>query len=155
MMKTSAGILLYRGSTVQDLEVLLVHPGGPFWTRKEDAAWSIPKGEVEEADPFAAALREFEEEIGFRPEGRFVALTPVRQSSGKTVIAWAVEGECDVSKVKSNTFAMEWPRGSGRMQEFPEIERAEWFSLGAAEGKILKGQLPLLRDLAAKVCHVR
>jgi predicted NUDIX family NTP pyrophosphohydrolase len=150
-MKRSAGILLYRRGTTLDLEVLLVHPGGPFWARKDDAAWSIPKGEIEEGDAFAAAVREFEEEVGFKPEGRFVELTPVKQSSGKTVMAWAVEGDCDVSKVKSNTFTMEWPKGSGKMQEFPEVERAEWFTLRVAQRKILKGQLPLLWELTEKV----
>jgi predicted NUDIX family NTP pyrophosphohydrolase len=127
------------------LEVLLVHPGGPFWAKKDAGAWSIPKGEYgEDEDALAAARREFEEETGFRAEGEFVSLGEVKQGGGKVVSAWAFEGDLNVSQLKSGTFAMEWPPKSGKMAEFPEVDRAGWFSMSEARGKILKGQLPLL-----------
>lgn len=149
MAKHSAGILLYR-RVPHGLEFLLVHPGGPFWARKDDGAWSIPKGEYETGeDPLEAALREFEEEIGTRPEGREVPLTPIRQKAGKVVAAWAIEGDVDPVAIHSNTFTMEWPPRSGRMQSFPEIDRAEWFPLDRARTRINAAQLPLLEELAA------
>ena len=147
MAKRSAGILLYRLAT-RDVEVFLAHPGGPYWTRKDLGAWTIPKGEIDEGeDPLEAAKREFEEEIGIRLEGAFHALTPVRQKGGKLVLAWAVEGDCDAAKVRSNVFTMEWPPKSGKQAEFPEVDRAAWFSMDEARAKILPSQLPLLDEL--------
>ncbi len=150
--KLSAGLLLFREIS-GDIEVLLVHPGGPFWAKKDDGAWSIPKGEFEEGeDPLEAAKREFEEETGTVPPlGEFIPLEPVRQASGKVVHAWAVNGDFDPSTMVSNTFTMEWPPRSGRQQEFPEVDRAEWLSLQGATRKILKGQAPLLRQLVEKL----
>jgi predicted NUDIX family NTP pyrophosphohydrolase len=134
------------------LEVLLVHPGGPFWRRKDLAAWSIPKGEfAPDENPLEAARREFEEETGFLATGPFSELEPVKQPGGKVVVAWAVEGNLDAAAVRSNTFSIEWPRGSGKQQEFPEIDRAAWFPIEEARKKILKGQLPLLDQLEATV----
>lgn len=148
--RTSAGLLLYRivDGTV---EVLIGHPGGPFWARKDEAAWSIPKGEyTDDEDPWVAAQREFVEEIGLPvPDGPRVALPPVKQSGGKVVTAFAVEGDLDVSDSVSNTFELEWPKGSGRFKEYPEIDRVGWFTLAAARVKLLKGQRPLLDSLAA------
>ena len=149
--KNSAGILLYR---VRDssLEVFLVHPGGPFWMKKDAAAWSIPKGEFEKhEEPLIAAKREFEEETGMTLEGNFAALTPVKQPGGKLVYAWAVEGDCDAASIRSNTFLLEWPPRSGRRQEFPEVDRAEWFPLARAKEKIGKGQTALLDELEQKL----
>ncbi len=147
MTKTSAGLLLYR-FRAGVLEVFLIHPGGPFWEKKDLGAWSIPKGELDEGeDAFEAARREFEEETGFRPEGIFLELTPVRQRSGKIVHAWAVEGDCDSRAVRSNTFTMEWPPRSGRQQEFPEVDRAGWFTVDLAKEKILEGQRGLLAQV--------
>lgn len=147
MPKTSAGVLLFRVADGR-LEVLLVHPGGPFWARRDAGAWSIPKGECEPGeDPLAAARRELREETGCLAEGDFLPLSPVRQQGGKTVLAWAVQGDCDPSGRHSNTFLLEWPPRSGKRQEFPEIDRAEWFALPAAREKILSGQLPLLDQL--------
>ena len=145
--KQSAGILMYRLRSAR-LEVLLVHPGGPYWAKKDLGAWSIPKGEFaagEEA--FKAAKREFQEETGFVPEGSFVALTPVKQAGGKVIYAWAVKGECDAKTIQSNTFSIEWPPRSGKYQEFPEVDRAEWFTLDFAKEKILKRQVHLLEEL--------
>lgn len=150
MAKRSAGLLMYR---VRDdvMEVLLVHPGGPFWRNKDQGAWSIPKGEIDDEESVLdAALREFEEETGLRPEGPFVALTPVKQKSGKVVHAWAFEGDCDPERIRSNTFAMEWPRGSGRLREVPEIDRAAFFSLDEARTKINPGQAPLIDELVRR-----
>jgi predicted NUDIX family NTP pyrophosphohydrolase len=147
MANISSGILMYR---VRDgeLEFLLAHPGGPFWQNKDEGAWTIPKGEVSEGeDPLAAARREFEEETGLRPEGEFIGLSPIRQKSGKRVHAWAVEGDCDPAAIRSNTFTLEWPPRSGRQQEFPEIDRAEFFLLGEARRKINPAQRPLLEEL--------
>jgi predicted NUDIX family NTP pyrophosphohydrolase len=146
--KESAGILMYRlrGSTI---EVFLVHPGGPYWAKKDAGAWSIPKGEFsEKEDRFSAAKREFKEETGIFPEGNFVALKPVRQPGGKVVYAWAVKDDCEAEKIVSNTFSMEWPPRSGKYQEFPEVDRAEWFTLNIAKKKILKGQVSLLEELS-------
>ena len=145
--KQSAGLLLYRRHG-GGMEVLLVHPGGPFWKTKDDGAWSIPKGEFAEGeDPLAAAKREFHEETGLAIDGEFRPLTPVKQKSGKRVHAWAVEADVDASAVRSNTFALEWPPKSGRMQEFPEIDRAAWFPLPLAREKILASQRPFLDRL--------
>ena len=146
-MKRSAGILLFR-SRAGGPEVLLVHPGGPFWSRKDLGAWSIPKGEHGlEEEPLAAALRELEEETGIRPRGEPVPLGSVRQARGKEVRAWAVEGDADPAAIRSNTFALEWPPGSGKTAEFPEVDRAGWFPFEVARQKILKAQLPLLEEL--------
>ena len=145
--RVSAGVLLYR---VRDgaLEVFLVHPGGPFWRRKDEGAWSIPKGEVEEgAEPLATALREFEEETGTALHGEGVPLSPVRQPGGKLVRAWAVEGDIDPASIVSNMFAMEWPPRSGRRQEFPEVDRAEWFSVEEARVKLNAAQAEFLDRL--------
>lgn len=149
--KRSAGILVYRrrvaGATV---EVLLAHMGGPFWARREVGAWSIPKGESQpDEEPIAAARREFTEELGLpAPTGEFTNLGEVRQAAGKVVTVWAVEGELDPSHVHPGTFEMEWPRGSGRLQAFPEIDRVEWFGLAAAKGKLVAGQRDFLDRLA-------
>lgn len=152
MPKQSAGVLLYRkaGSL---LEVFLVHPGGPFWTKKDDGAWSIPKGEFGDGeDPLAAAKREFHEETGLAIDGAFKPLQPVKQPGGKTVHAWSVEvADLDASSIRSNTFSMEWPPRSGKTREFPEVDRAAWFDLATARKKILLGQLPLLDQLQQKV----
>jgi len=147
MSKKSAGILLFRGASTS-LQVLLVHPGGPFWAKKDDGAWSIPKGEFDDSeDPLAAALREFEEETGGSVNGESIALDPVRQASGKLVYGFAIEGDFDVSSLKSMTFVMEWPPRSGKQQTFPEVDRACWFSPNDARRKILKGQSRLLDEL--------
>ena len=146
--KESAGILMYRlrNST---LEVFLVHPGGPYWAKKDAGAWSIPKGELsEKEDRFSAAKREFQEETGFLPEENFVALTPIKQPGGKVVHAWAVKGDYDAKTIVSNTFSMEWPPRSGKYQEFPEVDRAEWFKMDVAKEKILTGQVGLLEELS-------
>jgi predicted NUDIX family NTP pyrophosphohydrolase len=133
------------------IEVFLVHPGGPFWKNRDAGAWSIPKGEFDEntEEALDAARREFAEETGFPLEGRPVPLEPVRQRSGKLVHAWAVEGDCDASAVRSNLFAMEWPPRSGRMAQFPEVDRAAWFALDEARRRILPAQEPLLDQLGA------
>jgi len=145
--KISAGILMFRKRDGQ-LQVFLVHPGGPLWTKKDIGAWSIPKGEIDPGeDPLSAAQREFEEETGVKISGRFIPLSSVKLKSGKVVQAWAVEGECDPETIKSNTFSMEWPPRSGRKQEFPEIDRAAWFGIGEAKEKINKGQVPLIEEL--------
>ena len=147
MDKKSAGLLMYRRRQ-SGLEVFLVHPGGPFWARRDEGAWSIPKGEYASGeDPLDTARREFQEETGFEGEGDFIPLTPRKQPSGKVISAWALEGDCDASLIKSNTFSMEWPPRSGRQQEFPEVDRAGWFTVPAAKEKILKGQVPFLNEL--------
>ena len=134
------------------LEVLLVHPGGPFWAGKDRGAWSIPKGEHEpDEDALDAARREFVEETGIEPRGDFLPLAPLVQRGGKTVRAFAFEGDCDPTAIRSNTFAMEWPRGSGRQQEFPEIDRAAWLAIDEAAEKILPSQARLLTDLARRL----
>jgi predicted NUDIX family NTP pyrophosphohydrolase len=151
MPPTSAGILIYRFLQAAP-EVLLVHPGGPFWAKKDEGAWSIPKGGIAPGeDPLAAALRELREETGCILEGRFEPLRPVRQPGGKIVHAWAIQGDFDPTTLSSNSFALEWPRGSGKFRQFPEVDRAAWFDLPAARRKILKGQLPLLQELEAKL----
>jgi len=149
--KNSAGILLHRlrGSGI---EVFLVHPGGPFWATKDAGAWSIPKGEFEAGeDPLEAAKREFKEETGFAVEGNFIELTPVKQPGGKVVYAWAVMGDCEAESIKSNTFSLEWPPRSGKRKEFPEVDRAGWFTPEVAREKILKGQLILLEELKERM----
>jgi predicted NUDIX family NTP pyrophosphohydrolase len=147
MAKVSAGILLYRRNAAST-EVFLVHPGGPFWARKDDGAWSIPKGEIEPGEePLARAQREFAEETGFAVAGEFRALAPVRQAGGKIVYAWAVEGDADAAAIRSNRFSMEWPPRSGRSQEFPEVDRAAWFDLKTARQKLNPGQRALVDAL--------
>jgi predicted NUDIX family NTP pyrophosphohydrolase len=149
--KKSAGLLPFR-ETATGLEVLLVHPGGPFWAKKDDGSWSIPKGEFADGEePLAAAKREFEEELGVQPVGDFIPLTPIRQPSGKLVFVWAVRSDFDPSTLKSNTFSMEWPPKSGRQREFPEVDQAAWFDVEAARRKILKGQEPFLDQLIARL----
>ncbi len=150
--KRSAGILLHRRSGDGALEVLLVHPGGPFWAKKDLGAWSIPKGEYEDGeDALAAARREFAEELGSpAADGELVALGEVCQKSGKVVTAWALEGDIDADAVTSNTFTMEWPPRSGRTREFPEVDRAAWFGLDEARERILPAQAPLLDRLAER-----
>jgi predicted NUDIX family NTP pyrophosphohydrolase len=148
--KLSAGLLLYR--FVEDnLEVLIGHPGGPLWARKDDGAWSIPKGEYTEGeDPWTVAQREFEEELGKKaPAGPRMDFAPVKQPSGKVITAFAVRGDLDLEGTFSNTFELEWPRGSGNVRAFPEIDRVGWFSVAAARSKLLKGQQPLLDRLLA------
>ncbi|UWU23621.1 NUDIX domain-containing protein (plasmid) [Rhizobium sp. CB3060] len=148
-MKRSAGILIYR-RTQSDLLVLLVHPGGPFWSKKDEGAWSIPKGEYPEDEAAeTAARREFAEEMGRLPEGKLQPLGDLRQKGGKRVTAFALEGEFDVATLSSNLFEIEWPPGSGRLQSFPEVDRAEWFTLSDARRKILGSQLPFLERLEA------
>ena len=145
--RASAGLLMFRRCGGAP-EVLLVHPGGPFWTRRDLGAWSIPKGEFAAGeDPLAAARREFEEETGIVPEGEFIPLAPCRQSGGKVVHAWAFEGDCDPAAIVSNTFLMEWPPRSGRRQAFPEVDRAAWFPLEEAKRKLVSGQGGLVEEL--------
>ena len=146
-MKESAGILLYRRVHGR-IEVLLVHPGGPFWQKKDLGAWTIPKGEIAPGeDPLACARREMQEETGYVCEGDAVPLPPIKQKGGKLVRAWAVEGDFDPATLVSNTFTMEWPPKSGRQQAFPEVDRAEWMSLGAAAARINPAQVALLEGL--------
>jgi predicted NUDIX family NTP pyrophosphohydrolase len=150
-VKRSAGILLHRERDGAR-EVLLVHPGGPFWAKKDAGAWSIPKGEYEDGeDARACALREFGEELGApAPDGEFVDLGDVRQRGGKVVTAWALEGDANADEIRSNTFTLEWPPRSGTMREFPEIDRAGWFALDEARERILPAQAPLLDRLAER-----
>lgn len=148
MAKISAGVLLYRVKQGA-IEVLLAHPGGPFFRNKDQGAWSLPKGEANEGeDLLLAARREFAEETGLTPAGPFVPLTPVKQKGGKTVHAWACQGDCDPASIKSNSFSIEWPPKSGRRQEFPEIDRAEFFCLDEAKKRIIPSQAALLDELA-------
>jgi predicted NUDIX family NTP pyrophosphohydrolase len=151
--KQSAGVVLYR---IRDskVEIFLVHPGGPFWTKKDAGAWSIPKGEfADDENPLATAKREFAEETGCIIDGNFIELTPVKQPGGKLVYAWAVEGDCRAESIKSNLFTLEWPPRSGKRKEFPEVDRAAWFDLTTAKEKILKGQVALLEDLERKLAN--
>ncbi len=153
MPKTSAGILLYKGKD-DELRVFLVHPGGPFFAKKDEGAWSVPKGELDEGeDALAAARREFEEETGCELEGMFVPLSPITQKGGKIVLAWAVEGDCDADAIRSNTFALEWPLKSGRMQEFPEVDRAGWFTVEEAKKKINPAQAALVDELLSTLTN--
>ena len=146
-MKESAGLLIYRFKN-GTLQVFLIHPGGPFFKSKDEGAWSIPKGEVDSKEgPLEAAIRELKEETGFDATGPFHKLNPVKQSSYKTVHAWAAEGNYDPSLMQSNDFALEWPPQSGQIKYFPEADRADWFTIPEAREKILKGQIPLLDEL--------
>jgi predicted NUDIX family NTP pyrophosphohydrolase len=149
MAAESAGILMYR---LRDgvIELLLVHPGGPYWRNKDAGAWSIPKGEYgSDEKPEAAARREFAEELGFQASGPLSPLGEIRQKGGKRVTAFALEGDLDAASITSISFEMEWPRGSGRMRSFPEVDRADWFSLAEAREKILASQAPLIDRLVA------
>jgi predicted NUDIX family NTP pyrophosphohydrolase len=149
--RQSAGLLLYRRNG-NGVEVLLGHPGGPFWRNKDLGSWSIPKGLIAEGEkPLAAARREFTEETGHRPRGKSLPLGEARQPGGKLVQAWAVEGDWDAASLKSNMFEMEWPPRSGRRHSFPELDQAEWFDLTEAQAKILKGQAIFLTRLLEKL----
>jgi len=151
MPKTSAGILLFRRRST-GLQVLLVHPGGPLWTRKDEGFWGIPKGEVGTGeDLFVAAQREFAEEVGFKPVGPFISLAPVKLRSGKIVHAWACEADFDPATLKSNSFTMEWPPHSGKQVEFPEVDRAEWFTVEQARVKTSPGQMGLVLELERRL----
>lgn len=157
MVTKSAGLLLFRVTEGGVVEVLLAHPGGPFWARKDDGAWSIPKGEYDPSeDALVAARREFREELGLDPPaGDPVPLGERRQPSGKWVTAWALAGDLDVTEAVSNTFEMEWPRGSGTMREFPEVDRVQWMPISRARDKLLKGQVPFLDVLMEVLAEVR
>jgi predicted NUDIX family NTP pyrophosphohydrolase len=149
MAKTSAGILLYKRKD-DELRIFLIHPGGPFFAKKDEGAWSVPKGELGEGeDALAAARREFEEETGCVLEGTFVPLSPIMQKSGKLVLAWAVEGDCDADSIRSNVFALEWPPKSGRVRDFPEVDRAGWFTVGEAKKQINPAQAALVDELVS------
>ena len=151
MAKQTAGILVYRRRKGA-IEVFLAHPGGPFWAKKDLAAWSIPKGEfLDPETPLEAAKREFTEEIGQSVEGEFIALTPRKPPGGKTTYVFAVEGDVDATKVVSNLFEMEWPPRSGKMQSFPEVDRAAWFSLEEARERLHKHQVPILEELIERL----
>jgi predicted NUDIX family NTP pyrophosphohydrolase len=147
----SAGILLFRRHR-GELDVLLAHPGGPFWAKKDAGAWSIPKGLIEPTeDHLAAAVREFEEEIGFRPDGPFISLDSVRQKAGKVIHAWACEGDVDPASTKSNLVSIEWPPGSGRQFEFPEVDKCQWFGLAEARAKLNPAQVDFIERLEKAV----
>ena len=149
--RRSAGILAFRLGEGA-LEVLLIHPGGPFWAKKDAGSWSIPKGlYTDDEDALVAAKREFEEETGLKPVGDFIELGAFRQPSGKTISAWAIENDFDVSAFKSNTFSMEWPPRSGHMEEFPEADRSQWFGVAEARRKITKGQVPIVDALERRL----
>jgi predicted NUDIX family NTP pyrophosphohydrolase len=149
--KVSAGLLMYRVNAGV-FQVLLVHPGGPFWQHKDNGAWSIPKGGINEGeDPLAAARREFTEETGFTSEGPFIPLTPIKQKSGKTVHGWAFQGDCDPARVRSINFKMEWPPYSGQMKEFPEVDHAAFFQLAEARRKIIPAQAAFIKELLEKL----
>jgi len=156
MPKKSAGLLLYHDSG-SGIEVLLAHPGGPFWRNKDEGSWTIPKGEFDDdEDPFAAARREFHEELGSAaPGGDYLELKPIKQKNGKMVYAWAIAGEFDPATLRSNTFSCEWPPKSTRMQEFPEVDRAEWFPAEVARKKILAAQAALVDQLIELVTKGR
>ena len=146
MSAKSAGLLVYRIAAGGVVEVLIAHPGGPFWARKGDGSWTVPKGEYDESeDPRAAAFREFAEETGLElPHRDSVLLGELRQPGGKRVTVWALEADLDETQASSNTFQLEWPRGSGRVREFPEVDRLEWVTVGLARNRLLKGQVPFL-----------
>jgi predicted NUDIX family NTP pyrophosphohydrolase len=147
MQRISAGILFYRFSK-NIMQVLLVHPGGPYWVKRDAGAWSIPKGEVgADEQLLEAAIRETEEETGLKAHGKFIALTPVKQKSGKIIYAWALQDSFDASVIKSNTFEIEWPPKSGKKKSFPEIDTAAWFGIEEAKDKIIPGQMPLITEL--------
>jgi predicted NUDIX family NTP pyrophosphohydrolase len=148
MMRKSAGILLYRKQQ-EGLEFFLVHPGGPFWKNKDAGAWSVPKGEIEEEeDSLVAARREFKEETGIDVDGEFITLTPVKQKSGKLVIAWALQKNIDPAILVSNTFALQWPPNSGKYIDVPEVDKGGWFTMDEARNKIIPGQVPILIELS-------
>jgi predicted NUDIX family NTP pyrophosphohydrolase len=148
-VRKSAGILMYK-QAADGIRVLLVHPGGPFWARRDLGAWSVPKGEyADDEQPEVAARREFAEELGVEPQGALQPLGEIRQKGGKLVVGFAAEGDFDVAALRSNMFEMEWPPRSGRRQAFPEVDRAEWFTLPLARQKIIAGQRPLLDRLEA------
>jgi predicted NUDIX family NTP pyrophosphohydrolase len=152
MPKRSAALLLYRRDDRGELEVLVAHMGGPFWARKQARAWSIPKGEYEDEEPLAAARREFAEEIGEPPpDGEVTELGECRQSTGKIITTFAVEGDFDLSRFHSNTFELEWPKGSGVMREFPEVDRVEWMDTDRAAAMLVKGQVPILDALRQRL----
>jgi predicted NUDIX family NTP pyrophosphohydrolase len=145
-MKKSAGIILYRKKS--HIELFLVHPGGPFWSKKHEHTWSIPKGEPGDGEEMLyAAIREFHEETGIILEGEFIEMNPVRQSKDKMVYAWILEGDLDPENIISNCFEMEWPPSSGKMQKFPEVDSGAWFTPDVAREKIVKGQIPLIDQL--------
>ena len=153
MAKRSAGILLYRIKAKKP-EVLLVHPGGPFWKNKDEGAWSIPKGEYnDDEDPLQAAKREMEEELGKKAKGEFRPLNPVKLKSGKVIHAWSCQDDFDPGQLKSNLFEMEWPVKSGKMQSFPEVDRAEWFDLQTARERINPGQIPFIVQLEMELLN--
>jgi predicted NUDIX family NTP pyrophosphohydrolase len=153
MPKTAAGLLLYRRGP-SGVEVLLAHPGGPFWVRKDLGAWTIPKGEIGPGEePVVAARREFREEIGLDVSGPIEPLGQIKQPGGKVVRVWTAEGDFDPAQLASNTFEMEWPKGSGRMRVFPEVDRASWFDLAEARRRILPGQAPFLDALVAALAN--
>lgn len=155
MAKKSAGILVFRNKN-NNVEVFLVHPGGPFFIKKDLGVWSIPKGEFEETEePLVAAKREFYEETGFIPEGKFIELTPVRLKSGKQVAAWAVETDLDETNIKSNLFKMEWPPKSGKFKEFAEIDKGEWFDVSVAKEKINRNQAAFIEELVNLIKPVK
>lgn len=146
--KSSAGLLLYRRRGV--IEVFLVHPGGPFWAKKDIGSWTIPKGEITEGEePLEAAKREFLEETGFEINGQFQQLNSIKQAGGKIVQAWAIEADCDPAQLQSNRFSIEWPPKSGKTRDFPEVDRAGWFTLTEARTKILAGQIALIEQLVS------
>lgn len=148
MAKVSAGLLMYRVRE-GELEFLLAHPGGPFWKDRDAGAWTVPKGEIQPGEePLAAAKREFEEEVGIKPQGEFIELKPITQKGGKVVHAWAFEGECDTACIHSNSFQMEWPPRSGKFQTCPEVDRACFFRLAEARRKINQAQVAFLEELA-------
>jgi predicted NUDIX family NTP pyrophosphohydrolase len=150
MPERSAGILVFRRKA-SGIQVFLAHMGGPFWARKDDGAWTIPKGLYDgDEDPLAAAKREFEEETGITIDGSFLELGTFKQASGKIISAWAVEGDFDAASIKSNVFELEWPPKSGKRQLFPEIDRGAWFDLATARQKIVKGQVPVLDALVVR-----
>ena len=157
MPKDSAGILLFRGGAPDGLEVLLAHPGGPVWAKKDDSGWTIPKGEPSPGeDLLAAAQREFGEEMGSAPPGDFVPLGSLLQPSGRKIVhVWAARGDFDVTSVKSNLFSMEWPPRSGHEQQFAEVDRAQWFPLAVARRKIWPGQLPFLDRLLEALAKLK
>jgi len=150
MSKKSAGILMYRFNDKQ-IEILLVHPGGPFWAKKDMGAWSIPKGEFDDEEAMTVAKREFFEETGVHIEAELAPLTAQKQKGGKVIYAWAVEGNLDTSNIKSNLFELEWPPKSGQKQKFPEVDKAEWFSLPIARQKVNPGQVALIDELIEKL----
>jgi predicted NUDIX family NTP pyrophosphohydrolase len=150
VIKQSAGLLVYR-ETDNGIEIFLVHPGGPFYTKKDDGVWSIPKGEFDDEDSLSAARREFEEETGQRIAGDFFQLQPIKQKGGKIVHAWAVEADIDADAINSNTFEMEWPPRSGKTARFPEIDRAAWFDPATAQQKIKPAQAALIDELLKRI----